>query len=143
MTNSAVSHSRASSEWYRRSRWGVLCHYPAAPPSVEGKSLLPAMRDPGQKVRYTLYFAYTDKHRAVKNRRHKLIEYVVNGKHSMTQLFDLAEDPWELRNLAADPAHAQTRDLLRAEMARYRDAWDDAASPWGETFWRVLRPQCP
>ncbi len=97
------------------------------------------MQDSGEQVRDALYFAYTDKHRAVRNRRHKLIEYVVNGRHHMTQLFDLERDPWELRNLADDAAHAATLAELRAEMIRYRDAWDDRSTKWGETFWR----DCP
>lgn len=105
------------------------------PASVEGSSLVPAMRDPAEKVRDTLYFAYSDKQRAVRDRRHKLIEYVGNGRHNMTQLFDLQEDPWELRNLVEDPAHAGTLAALRREMIRCRDAWDDRATEWGERFW--------
>ena len=107
-----------------------------APPSVEGTSLVRAMQDPTEKVRDTLYFAYTDKHRAVRDRRHKLIEYVVNKRHHMTQLFDLEADPWEQHNLAGDAAHAAALAELRAEMIRTRDAWDDRSTKWGEMFWR-------
>ena len=109
------------------------------PASVEGTSLAAAMRDPGTDVRDALYFAYTDKHRAVRDRHHKLIEYVVNGRHSMTQLFDLEADPWELDNLASDPAHADTLTRLRTRMAAYRDQWDDRATEWGQRFWDVCR----
>jgi uncharacterized sulfatase len=35
------------------------------------------------------------------------------------ELYDLKADPWELRNLAADPAHAATLKALRADL----DAW--------------------
>lgn len=35
------------------------------------------------------------------------------------ELYDLRADPWELKNLAADPAHAETRNKLRADL----DAW--------------------
>jgi arylsulfatase A-like enzyme len=94
------------------------------------------MQDPTEKVRDTLYFAYTDKHRAVRDRRHKLIEYVVNERHHMTQLFDLEADPWEQHNLAGDAAHAAALAELRAEMIRTRDAWDDRSTKWGEMFWR-------
>ena len=105
------------------------------PESVEGTSLVKAMNDPAEKVRDTLYFAYTDKHRAVKDRRHKLIEYVINGKHTVTQLFDLESDPWELNDLANAPESAAKIDELRAELVRYRDAWNDRDSEWGERFW--------
>ena len=67
--------------------------------------------------RETLYFAYTDKHRAVRDPTHKLIEYVVGGRHSMTQLFDLTADPREQHNLlfAADEA---ARPEVAAKFAR-------------------------
>jgi len=129
--------SRTDARAYLLDIFPTLCDLAGVetPESVEGISLADAMRTPGTAVRDALYFAYTDKHRAVRDDRHKLIEYVVNGRHSMTQLFDLAEDPWELTNLASDAAHAGTVDLLRAEMVRCRDAWDDQATSWGETFW--------
>lgn len=105
------------------------------PASVEGISLVQAIHDPAEKVRDTLYFAYTDKHRAVRDRRFKLIEYVVGGRHTMTQLFDLENDPWEQYNLAGDPAYAAKLAELRATLFYYREAWDDLATPWGQQFW--------
>src|SRR5262249_13219504 len=35
------------------------------------------------------------------------------------ELYDLKADPWELRNLAADPAHAATLKALRAQLDRW------------------------
>src|SRR5205814_10340275 len=35
------------------------------------------------------------------------------------ELYDLKADPWELKNLAAEPAHAETLQRLRADL----DAW--------------------
>ncbi len=110
----------------------------AVPASVEGRSLAPIIRQ-GKGGRETLYFGYADKHRAVRDRRYKLIEYVVEGRHVMTQLFDLQADPCEMHNLAAEPAHAATLQRLRVELLRHRDAWDDTASPWGKTFWEACR----
>ncbi len=105
-----------------------------APASVEGRSFLPAAAgaEPGRDL---LYLAYTDKHRGVRTRRHKLIEYVVRGRHVMTQLFDLEQDPHELRNLAGEPGHENLLKTLRDELFRLRDEWDDCNSPWGKTFW--------
>ncbi|NSW57712.1 MAG: sulfatase-like hydrolase/transferase [Armatimonadetes bacterium] len=105
------------------------------PASVEGRSMAAVFRDPGVPVRDSLYFAYCDRHRAVRKGRHKLIEYVVNQRHSMTQLFDLAEDPWELTNLANSPTYRDTVADLRREMLRLRDEWHDRATDWGRTFW--------
>jgi arylsulfatase A-like enzyme len=105
------------------------------PASVDGTSLVPAFTDPSVTVRDTLYFAYTDAHRAVKDRQYKLIEYVIGGKHTMTQLFDFVNDPWELTNLAEDPAYADKLAEMRAELFRLRDEWDDKDSEFGQRFW--------
>jgi len=96
------------------------------PASVEGKNLLGDSRD-------ALYLAYNDKHRGVRTRQHKLIEYVVNGSHQMTQVFDMVADPLETRNLADDMALVEN---LRRELFHLRDEWDDLQSSWGQTFWK-------
>ena len=103
-----------------------------APPTVEGQSLVAAIRDPQAAVRDTLYFAYISSQRAVKNRTHKLIEYAVRNR---TQLFDLAKDPWETDNLAAKPGHEDVIADLRAELTRFRSTWEDGAPDRGQTFW--------
>ncbi len=108
------------------------------PSSVEGMSLAPTITNTAP-ARKQLYLAYTDKHRGVRTAQHKLIEYVVAGRHAMTQLFDLRQDPWERCNLADDPAHAQTMRELRRELVCLRDEWDDTATPWGRTFWEACR----
>ncbi len=106
------------------------------PTSVEGKDLGPCMQSAEEKNRDTLYFAYAGFQRAVKDRQHKLIEYVVEGKERQTQLFDLVNDPWETRNLAANPDYTEKVADLRKELIRLRDEWDDTQHPLGEKFWR-------
>jgi len=103
------------------------------PDSVDGKSLVPAMRDPEEKIRDTLHYAYRHLHRGVRDRRYKLIEYVVEGERT-TQLFDLENDPHEMANLAADPDHAGTVARLRTELLRWRDEYDDNQEQ-GQAFW--------
>lgn len=107
------------------------------PPGVDGRSLVPAMREPGMSFRHHVYYAHQDIQRAVKDDDGwKLIEYVVRGKHVKTQLFNLHDDPWETRDLAGGPAVAGTIDRLRDAMVAARDAWDELSSPFGITFWR-------
>ena len=43
------------------------------------------------------------------------------------ELYDLRKDPAEVRNLAADPAHREVLDRMRAEMAKFRAETHD---PW-------------
>jgi arylsulfatase A-like enzyme len=105
------------------------------PQTVEGKSLVPALRDPAHQVRETLLFAYKDVHRAVRDERFKLIEYVVN-EECTTQLFDLQADPWELHNLAHETCTAVHLRRLRGELLRWRDELGDTRSGLGERFWR-------
>ncbi len=104
------------------------------PSSVEGLSLIPAMRQPSAQVRDTLYLAYTQYQRGVRDHRYKLIEYYVNNKRT-TQLFDLLNDPWEIQNLATEPRVAHDLKRLRTELLRLRDESGDLNTEWGDVFW--------
>jgi arylsulfatase A-like enzyme len=104
------------------------------PATVEGRSLQPALRNPGATVRDTLSFAYRGVQRAIQDTRFKLIEYVVRGQQT-TQLFDMQKDPWETQNLADDPQHAKTLSRLRAELERHRETLDDDQPDQGALFW--------
>ena len=55
------------------------------------------------------------KGRLIRTDRHKYIVYAL-GEHR-EQLFDMADDPGETRNLAEDPAHEQTLQRHRALLA--------------------------
>ncbi len=105
------------------------------PDSVDGLSLGPALRSPQITVRDSLFLAYRHLHRGVKDTRLKLIEYVVNGRR-LTQLFDLVQDPGELRNLAGDPTMAAELARLRGELRRGRDEFEDNQEGMGAEFWR-------
>ncbi len=129
--------SRSDAFVYLFDIFPTLCELTGTPRpgSVEGKSLVGAMHDPSERVRDTLYFAYVASQRAVKNRTHKLIEYAVRDRQRQTQLFDLANDPWETTNLAGAPGSDQIIAELRVEMLRYRDAWEAGHTGRGARFW--------
>jgi arylsulfatase A-like enzyme len=104
------------------------------PETVEGESLAPILNDGGATGRETLLFAYRGFQRAVQDGRYKLIEYVVDGTRT-TQLFDLQEDPWELSNLAEDPAYAEVKARLREALQQWRTQLDDDQPGQGADFW--------
>ena len=105
----------------------------AAPASVEGRSLRPALADPDAAVRDRLHFAYQDLHRAVTDGRYKLIEWVVDGERH-TQLFDHAADPRELHDVAGLPEQGDNLRRLQGELRELRERWDDPA----DNVWQVL-----
>jgi arylsulfatase A-like enzyme len=57
---------------------------------------------------------------AVRTTSAKLITYP--GHEEWTELFDLKNDPYEMKNLAPDPAHQELLARMQAEFARQRDA---------------------
>jgi arylsulfatase A-like enzyme len=107
------------------------------PNSVDGESFAGIFN--GEKInRQNLYFAYRDCIRAMKNRQYKLIEYVVDSKHNMTQLFDLENDPEELNNLASDHDYTSEIEELRKEMRAWCEKWDETDNELGKNFWDVF-----
>jgi len=66
----------------------------------------------------TTFHAYRNLQRAVRGERYKLIAYDVDGV-KRTQLFDLADDPWELHDLSTE------RPDLLSEMQGALQAWRD------------------
>jgi arylsulfatase A-like enzyme len=57
---------------------------------------------------------------AVRTQTAKLIKYP--GHDDWTEVFDLQADPYETKNLAADPAHAELRKSLEAEYQKQAQA---------------------
>ncbi len=108
----------------------------AAPDSVEGRSLVRAIKDEKRPEREALYVAYKNFQRAVRTERWKLILYNVRGERH-TQLFDLLNDPWETDNLAGDPSHSgRLRELTEILKSLMREADDPVQldqPDWGVT----------
>ena len=91
----------------------TLCELAHAtlPAGLDGQSLAGILAGRQATVRDSLFTAYRDAQRAIRDERWKLIRY---PKVDRTQLFDLASDPDELQNLANEPAHSgRIADLMR------------------------------
>jgi N-acetylglucosamine-6-sulfatase len=91
-------------------------------PGAEGKSLLPLLRDPATPWRKEFLIEYwqprapnwVPPYCAVRTTRDIYVEYITGEE----ELYDLSKDPYELRNVAADPAQAALKSKLHAQMVR-------------------------
>ena len=122
------------------------------PDSMQGRSLRPLLEgDPPEDWRQSILYSYYENswafremardqmtdpsfqfwtphrvgpHRGVRTDRYKLIEYY--GEQDYWELFDLQEDPHELRSLYSEPGHGQLIAELRTELARLREQYGEA-----------------
>jgi arylsulfatase A-like enzyme len=95
-----------------------------APAGLDGKSLAPVLAGKADKVRDSLFLAYRDVQRAVRDERWKLIRY---PKINRAQLFDLAADPHERKDVAGDPANAKRVEAMTGLMREWQTRLGDDA----------------
>ncbi len=95
------------------------------PDGVEGEDLMPVIKGEEPGVRESIFLAYRDIQRAVRDQQWKLIRY---PKIDHTQLFDLENDPHELTNLAEEPAHAETVTEMMALLQEWQQAKRDTVA---------------
>jgi N-acetylglucosamine-6-sulfatase len=95
----------------------------------DGQSLWPTIRDPAKRPRRTLEIeataplfeadvpvnAWDQPYTGVRTDRYTYVVYRGTGDE---QLYDRKTDPYELNNLASDPAYAQIKSLLAGRLAK-------------------------
>ncbi|APW60917.1 sulfatase [Paludisphaera borealis] len=100
----------------------------AAPADVQGKSLVPILRGEAptdwRKSFYYEYFEYPEPHHVrphhgVVTDRYKLVRFSTPDLDAW-ELFDLQNDPRELRNVYDDPANSGVVTELKRELERLR-----------------------
>lgn len=121
-----IPHGQSDALVYLYDLFPTICDYAQAPiPAVaEGKSLAPIVRGEATDVRPYLFAAYRDWQRMVRDKRWKLIEYVVGDQHH-TQLFDLSIDPDELNNLADKESSEEVLNRLRGQLLHLSKQFGD------------------
>jgi arylsulfatase A-like enzyme len=100
---------------------GALTGVPA-PEGNEGQSLVPVLQGRERGVRDSLFLAYRGFQRSVMDERWQLIVYPHVNK---TQLFDLRNDPHELKDLGGDAAHAVEVQRLTARLRQWQQQLGD------------------
>jgi arylsulfatase A-like enzyme len=104
---------RLDAQCYLRDLFPTTCEMAgvAIPPTVQGKSLVPVLNRKAKDI-YPFVVAYfTDTQRMIREGSWKLIFYPKFARH---QLFDLADDPYEIKDLSSDVRHtARLADLKR------------------------------
>jgi len=105
---------------------------PQVPQGMEGKSFVPALRDPHRGAKNYLYHVYPRGERigrAVRTARYRLVEWKIPGGAASTadlELYDYEQDPLETKNLAVEQPEVVGR--LRAMLAKLPEAKPQIAS---------------
>ena len=103
----------------------------AAPADMQGRSLLPLLRGrTPADWRTSMYYRYyhdpgdhnTRAHYGVRTATHKLIYF---WKKDQWELFDLANDPYELHNLYGQPGLDELTETLKRELTRVKQSAGD------------------
>jgi arylsulfatase A-like enzyme len=98
----------------------------AIPQHMHGKSVLPLARTADPSFRKEWYYEYFEwpnpegvrPHRGIRTERYKLIQYMVEPREF--ELYDLANDPGETRNLYGQPQSAALQQELLQRMEKLR-----------------------
>ncbi len=86
--------------------------------ALDGKSLVPLLKDPAAEWNYPAYISGGTYHGTLTER----YRFAISDKHP-AKLFDLRDDPEEWNNLAAEPAQAE---LLNELTAKVKIVWGRA-----------------
>jgi arylsulfatase A-like enzyme len=117
---------RTDAQCYLRDLYPTVCEIAgiAIPDTVQGRSLLPVLEGRAASVYSEVFACFDQAQRMIRTDRWKLIRYPLVEKY---QLFDLAADPNEIHDLAADPASAGVVADLKSRLEAWRKEVGDPA----------------
>ncbi|MFZ5830046.1 MAG: sulfatase-like hydrolase/transferase [Planctomycetota bacterium] len=119
-----IPQGRSDALTYLYDIYPTVCELVGAPvpDGLDGKSFAPVLRGEKPAIRDSLFLAYEDVQRAVRDEQWKLIIY---PQINRSQLFDLQQDPQEMHDLIGDPQHAERIEALITEMRRWQQELGD------------------
>lgn len=104
--------------------------------NMDGKSLLPLLKDPGSDVRDQMAFinvyGYKPTHSLTvltKNCKYTYWSYAEKGMTPTEELFYTADDPLELKNLAKNPEYSSVLKEMRNKYDRELALWKEQVAP--------------
>jgi choline-sulfatase len=95
------------------------------PASVQFPSIALLITGAKKRMHDALYGAFLDHQRAIRTEQWKLIR---TPKEGQVQLFNVKRDPWEMRNLAADPKYAAVLAMLDGKLRELMKEMNDPIS---------------
>ena len=119
-------NKRSQALCYLRDLYPTICDFAgiSVPKSVEGKSLKLVIDGKQDAVYPEIYGYFRDKQRMVRDKRFKLIHYPHLDRQ---QLFDLLEDPFELKDLSSDKRYSKKFSELKDKLFKQIQRWDKIA----------------
>ena len=102
------------------------------PADMQGRSLLPLLTGQATEWRNSIYYHYYEypgihavkRHYGVRTDRYKLIHFY----HDVDEweLYDLPEDPHEMKNVINDPAYVEVRQSMMIELTKLQQQYQDS-----------------
>lgn len=117
---------RFAAQCYLRDLFPTLCELTKipVPASVQGRSLGPVLRGETAEIHEAIFGYFTDTQRMIRMPDGwKLIRYPATGRQ---QLFQVSQDPDELRDLSNDPAQRTRIEQLKVRLGQWQRTHGDS-----------------
>ncbi len=117
---------KTNTQCYLRDLFPTVCEMTGIkiPPSVDGKSLLPAIQGNKKRVHPAIFGYYRNYQRMIRTEKWKLIYYPHLDR---SQLFHISADPNELLDLSKNPQYESVMKDLKNKLLRWQKSMNDPA----------------